>query len=504
MRFRVVLLLVALLVLAACTNPEAGAGPKGPVDLAGVIVGVLSDSSGAAMVGQQVELARSGDLGPAALEAQAARMTVTDELGRFAFDVTAPGIYSVITRDDSTGAFSSATVVQRPDGTLVADRLELQALALGAVAGSVAGQGAGVLVYLAGTSFMALTDADGDFVISRVPAGTYQVQANVGAITSLGASVTVAAGGTTSLASAIALAPTISSVTPSGFYSLGSEYVVNPGVLRGLNYQLSGRGFGNERRSSHLLYAGVEVPAHAIVDWSDALIEVDVSALGVWFGGSMTMPPDTSEEAFVFRIETDAGSAVSAMTGPYGVYAVRESYDTTSARVGIEGYLMLSGLARAGVPLLVTTVNGLVVDENGNTKSGGLYSSVDEPSFYLESPSGMPVLVSITADAAPFERAFGEPQMFFDPSLRLDPYVAGQLVTGSVYEFDDVTPMPDDGHFAIAFRGEPASLTPIEIAPDGTFAAALPVPDGFTGGSVLIYYRDVAAQYSSYLPVENP
>src|SRR5690606_41431052 len=87
--------------------------------------------------------------------------------------------YTLCTRPDTTVALARATVTRGADGRLTAAAGQLRSAELGAVTGTVAGQGAGVMVYLAGTSFLALTDAEGDFAITRVPAGDYQAVARL-------------------------------------------------------------------------------------------------------------------------------------------------------------------------------------------------------------------------------------------------------------------------------------------------------------------------------------
>ncbi len=506
-RFRPLLLFAALLILAACTDPKDADGPEDPpappVDLAGVIVGVLTDAAGEPVVGQQVELNRSGNLEPAALESQAVRMSFTDEFGRFAFDVSSPGVYSLLSSDGSIGAFASVAVTQGPDGKLTAERLELQALELGGVSGSVVGQGAGVMAYLAGTSFLALTDADGDFLISRVPAGTYSAHATIGTITSAGTSVTVPAGGVVALATGIGLAPVISSVSPEGFYpDLRGE---DGHLPIDLEYRLRGSMFGREQGLSGLQYAGIEVPVAAITAWSDTEIVVNASALDKWLNSTVKNSDprlrDLPEDAYAFRVITDAGRAASSPTGIYKLYVYRhhQGYDPELARFPMSGSLVLNEDYHSGIPIEIEALDGRIVDAEGRLLGGPIISRLPSPElgpdFYVESPTGLPVIVSGTVRSPLFHPAPSEPELLFAPVVEFDPYVPGELVTGSIRAYDGFTLLPTTADFTMGLPNDDAPIVPVTVYPDGTFSAPLPVPAGFSGGTVWVYYRgQIASQ----------
>lgn len=474
------LLVVLALGLAACQDPQTNKQLPAPTPLEGVIVGALTDTSGATMPGQQVSLTKASDLTSASLQAQSARVTTTDEHGRFAFDVNAPGHYTLTTLSDTTGALARVTVTRGADGNLTAGAVELQAAALGAVTGSVAGQGAGVMVYLAGTSFLALTDADGEFAITRVPAGAYQAIASVSGIHSPARSVDVNAGASTAVVGALSLAPSIRSVTPD--YLMLFRYPA-PGDRE---FSIQGGGFGETQGASKLLHYGIEVPTHVITRWSNEEITVNAFALSRWFRQTidtdLLKPVDL--DRMVFRIETPGGAAASDIAGYYttGVY-LNESV----IRFAV---LPFNADEVPGLPLDVSVVNARLVDADGHPVTSPRSTVFDSPddAYYLEPESNLPIIVTFAVDDPRFESSPSAPAVAQRPQLHLpfgyvfpgaDGGIGGYLADSDGLLYSSLE------DFRFRYEGYPESETVPDLYPaDYMFYVQMPIPTSHTANMI--------------------
>ena len=126
--------------------------------------------------------------------------------GSYTFEGLQAGTYTVYAASSYSSERAVCTnVVVRATETTVADVLKLTAT--GSITGTVTIDGnasgnTGFLVFVAGTSYMAMTDNAGNYVISGVPAGKgYQVVATKnGVIHNLSSSVTVTANGSATMA----------------------------------------------------------------------------------------------------------------------------------------------------------------------------------------------------------------------------------------------------------------------------------------------------------------
>ncbi|MBQ6781556.1 MAG: DUF1566 domain-containing protein [Treponema sp.] len=131
--------------------------------------------------------------------------TVTASDGSYTFANLEPGTYTVYAASSYSSEKAVCTnVVVRAAETTVAESLRLTAT--GSIAGTITTDGntsgnTGFLVFVAGTSYMAMTDEAGAYTISGVPAGSgYQVVATKnGVIRNVNTSVTVSANDTKSL-----------------------------------------------------------------------------------------------------------------------------------------------------------------------------------------------------------------------------------------------------------------------------------------------------------------
>ena len=132
--------------------------------------------------------------------------TLTKSDGSYLFENLEAGTYTVYAASPYSSEKAVCTnVVVRSAQTTVADLLNLTAT--GSICGTVTLDGTrrgntGFLVFVAGTSFMAMTDDSGNYKISDVPAGSgYQVVATKnGIIHSLSSNVTVTANGSATMA----------------------------------------------------------------------------------------------------------------------------------------------------------------------------------------------------------------------------------------------------------------------------------------------------------------
>ena len=132
--------------------------------------------------------------------------TLTKRDGSYLFENLEAGTYTVYAASSYSSEKAVCTnVVVRSAQTTVADLLNLTAT--GSICGTVTLDGirrgnTGFLVFVAGTSFMAMTDDSGNYKISDVPAGSgYQVVATKnGIIHSLSSNVTVTANGSATMA----------------------------------------------------------------------------------------------------------------------------------------------------------------------------------------------------------------------------------------------------------------------------------------------------------------
>lgn len=430
---------------------------------------------------QQVMLTRAAALTPSSVQAQAASITTTDELGRFAFDVSEPGQYTLSTRTDTTGALARITVTRGADGSLTADEVTLQSAELGSVTGTVAGQGVGVMVYLAGTSYLALTDTDGDYAITRVPAGSYEVIATVNGIHSQARSITVTAGETTAVSGALQLAPTITNVTP------GHLMLVGVPAPRGLEIGIEGSGFGDTQGLSRVHYYGIEVPRHAITRWSDNEIVVNLRLLEEWVGDLLFDggfgPLDL--ESMVFSVETPAGVATSdTITGAYisWIYGYDMRVEFSVSPFNLDTIADLS--------VKVDLVSARLVDGDGHPVNDPRTSSSSGDAYHvytLEPESIYPIILTFTVDDPRFEPTPSEPLVMQEPILTLDSHMfprPGEELTGTLLTPND-TPYADYSDFSLRYEGYPESETTPDIDSNtGRLSASMPIPAGHTSDEI--------------------
>ena len=124
---------------------------------------------------------------------------VTSESGEYSFDNVKEGVYTIYaSSDDSTEKAVLTNVVVQANKVVTAADLNLTAT--GSISGKVTIDGKengnlGILVFVASTSYMSMTDDSGKFTISDVPAGAdYQIVIMKGDYCTLWETVSVEAG----------------------------------------------------------------------------------------------------------------------------------------------------------------------------------------------------------------------------------------------------------------------------------------------------------------------
>lgn len=168
-----------LLAFFACTN-DVTEVPSDTRPAKGVF-GSLVDRNGVPLRGAVVKAVPGtiGNLGKAsAAMASEADSTVTDSTGRYVLEGLSQGLYNLL------GDYGQGQLVVLIQGVMVAgegSRVEVRTDTLrppGRISGRVNIPGAdqgGVLCYVPGTSFLALSDDSGGYTLSGLPQGTYAV-----------------------------------------------------------------------------------------------------------------------------------------------------------------------------------------------------------------------------------------------------------------------------------------------------------------------------------------
>ncbi|MBP5252019.1 MAG: carboxypeptidase regulatory-like domain-containing protein, partial [Treponema sp.] len=215
------LFVLVLIVSVACTGVnDAAQGGEETVTEAGVISGnvIFSNADSTSNGGIIVSLDKTDGLRTVAvLRSAAARSivpkarsivanTTTSSNGSYIFENLEPGTYTVYAASTYSSERAVYTnVVVRAAETTVAETLKLTAT--GSISGRITTDyktsgNTGFLVFVAGTSWMAMTDDSGYYTISGVPAGKgYQVVATKnGVIHNLSSNVTVTANGFSAMA----------------------------------------------------------------------------------------------------------------------------------------------------------------------------------------------------------------------------------------------------------------------------------------------------------------
>lgn len=506
--FRLLAVFIIGVALVSCGGPAApddGGGGSGPD---GVIVGTLADAGGAPLVGAQVSLTLAAPVsaarvGEAGVTVSGAAVTTTNARGEFAFDVDLEGTYVLTNLGDTTGALARVAVTRGIDGRLASEgSVAMTALELGAVTGKVAGMGAGVMAFLSGTSFLALTAADGSFVIGRVPAGSYEAVSAIAGAVGAPVPVTVTAGAAVALSEDLRLGPVVTGVTPEGLepieWELPAWALVAPA-----EFVIRGSGFGERQGLSRLTYLGFEVPVVAIRSWADDEIVVDTVGLGDPFG--VAWERAYGVEDLRFTLATVAGEAVTPVTAAYGIGAsVHDSGGMPIAVVFSFG--VWPDLLVQGVQVAVAVRNGAAQDAAGapiaQVTSGDVRDWEWEapPAFYVQPVGLLPTIVDLdpTLDPAvtrgdPYRLVVRRGVFEMDD----DTFVVGlNELSGRLLASDGATPMPDDGRFSLRvhlntgwgchYTADMLVEVPLALGADGSWGTTVTVQEGYSGGVLCV------------------
>jgi hypothetical protein len=188
------LALTALLAAIACGEDANRYAPipDQPQATATVVAGTVRTPGGAPVADAVVLIEPTADgmaasvrtlaFFPALGAESVRRVTTTNAQGRFAFDDMNEGDYAVqFIADNHLGAFSEVTVP--PPGPMLLDTVyvDVNLTPTGTFAGVATLENAtdhqGTIVYVEGTSYVAVTDPAGNYAISDVPVGSYTVRA---------------------------------------------------------------------------------------------------------------------------------------------------------------------------------------------------------------------------------------------------------------------------------------------------------------------------------------
>lgn len=206
--------LVAFMLFSACNPPAVGENPAG--NLTGSISGKAvysnsSDNSGIIVSIEKTNGAKTASVektvsdGAKAIEKAVLSYVTTDVNGEYSFAGLDEGTYTVYASSNNSSEKAVFTNVVVTAGKSVTVE-ELKLTATGTITGNItidkkATGNTGFLVFVAGTSFMALTDDAGNYTISSVPAnGDYTIVVSKGDIMfTLSGNVTVTSSGKTTM-----------------------------------------------------------------------------------------------------------------------------------------------------------------------------------------------------------------------------------------------------------------------------------------------------------------
>jgi hypothetical protein len=200
-----------VIMTIGCHNPlTSGVYPETPTGtITGKVLSLgMTDNSGINVTAELTEGMNTFSVqnmlsgGSAATKAVAAQ-AVTDANGTYFLTDLQPGTYTVTASSADSLERAVTTSVTVTAGSLV-EVVVMKLTRTGAIAGTAtladASNHLGIVVYVAGTSFSAMTDAAGNFTISWVPAGTgYTLVASMDGYDSAITNVNVTVGNTTTV-----------------------------------------------------------------------------------------------------------------------------------------------------------------------------------------------------------------------------------------------------------------------------------------------------------------
>ena len=198
---------IVLFNFVSCTNNTDSSDTKDNLPVTGKIAGKVkySNSDETSTSGIIVTLEKTDGLNVLSESSNNSSQLVTSKDGSFLFENLSEGVYTIY----ASGAYSSEravcrNIVVRASETTIVESLNL--VATGSISGKIQSDdkslgNTGFLVFIAGTSYMSITNDAGYYTISGIPAGNgYQVVVmKNGVINNLTSSISVTANKTTLL-----------------------------------------------------------------------------------------------------------------------------------------------------------------------------------------------------------------------------------------------------------------------------------------------------------------
>ncbi len=335
--------LCAALGLAAlgCTNPGGG-GPTPPAtgditgharfsgqsDNSGILITAESvDASGKTLAVKRAIATRS-----VVADRSIAANATTDADGSYSLTGLAPGDYTIYASSQNSLEKAVTTGVTVVAGTSVTAG-DLNLTPTGSIGGkatlnSATSGNLGIVVCIAGTSYLATTDNSGAFTISSVPAATsgYTLQAmKNGYNTATKSGVVVTAGATPADAGTLNLTPIAGVV--SGTARLGSVYSQNGNT--GISVFLAGTSYSTTTNDAGAFsLTGVAPGSYTLMATRDGYLPATVSSVTVTAGGTysvqmFSLGPQMAVETIAgspgLTGSTDATGSAARFWSPRGI-----------------------------------------------------------------------------------------------------------------------------------------------------------------------------------------
>jgi len=151
---------------------------EGGTDFSGITVKLEKVSGGETgqIIAAKAVVAAGEGVGKIAIASSDAMTTATDKDGNYEFTDVEPGEYSLTAQNTADHLAKVSKISVAAEGLTVVDVvLTATANIVGTVILEGLDDNSGVLLYLSGTSYMAMTDSEGSYTIFDVPLGTYEL-----------------------------------------------------------------------------------------------------------------------------------------------------------------------------------------------------------------------------------------------------------------------------------------------------------------------------------------
>ena len=390
---------ILLVSLTGCPNPGGGsvaltgeidghARFTGQTNHGGIIISADSvDSSGKTMAIKQA-IATHG----VASRMLAAQVT-TDASGTYALTGLSAGTYTIYASSQSSLEKAVTTGVTVVAGKTVT-AADMNLTPTGSIQGQVTINGAsagtlGIMVYIAGTSYSAMTDTTGAFTMSSVPAATgYTLIASLQGYNSATTSVDVAAGTTPSVVAMnlTTIVPSPTTGTVSGTATLNGATTGNTGIF----VYLTGTSYITMTTNSSGVFTitgvapGTYTLVASMVGYTPASPagSVLVTAGGAINVGTLNLPTKVSMGTVSGTVSL--GSSQGGVAGPGAGVSVSLAGTSYAGTTNSSGAFTLTGIAPASYTLVASKDGYTPSSVNAVNVAAGTTTTV--PAIYL-SPS---------------------------------------------------------------------------------------------------------------------